>query len=185
MQASIIIGAGFSYVAGLPLTRDIFEDNGHQFTRSKRVQHLFQRVIEEWQAWKKNNEGANTEQWLAHLYSNFQLGGVSWEQAVQLLLARLVKIETAQDKPIGKREHTKMYRHGITKPGACEVHKQFWHFLRQQFEIKSIVTTNYDILIEQEFREGPAKRRLAPLCYYGGLHRPQYVKRVIDLVLQL
>jgi hypothetical protein len=40
----------------------------------------------------------------------------------------------------------------------------------------SIVTTNYDILVEQGLRHRPMRRPFSPGCFYGGLPQPQILK---------
>lgn len=48
----LILGAGFSHVAGIPLTREIF--NTDVFVVSKRSEKRFEAVWGVWQKWKKS-----------------------------------------------------------------------------------------------------------------------------------
>lgn len=169
MIASAILGAGFSSVAGLPLTKDLFDEL--PIAKSKRAQREYQEVLTAWSWWKENNPDGNAELWLRSLYDNrwFSTLGTTWENALDFAMARLVKIG------VGTKA---AYFHGICTSSDNEIHKTFWKTLRKKFVLKQVITMNYDILAEQGLRDEYTKERRPPICYYGGFPYQQVVKKV-------
>ncbi|MBV8858475.1 MAG: hypothetical protein JOZ02_16195 [Acidobacteria bacterium] len=174
MIASVILGAGFSYVAGLPLTKDLFETSILPSTKSDKAKRNHEEVMAAWKVWKKENPEGNAEQWLRLLYENrgFALLGTTWENALNFAMARLVKL------PPGRNA---AYYHGITTCIDNEVHKDFWEKIRGAFTLKYVVSMNYDILAEQGLKCQYSKERVAPICYYGGFQWQQVVKKMTDV----
>jgi hypothetical protein len=68
MITSVILGAGFSYVAGLPLTKELFATSTPPSTKSDRAKRNHEEVMAAWRVWKKDNPEGNAEQWLRLLY---------------------------------------------------------------------------------------------------------------------
>jgi hypothetical protein len=66
--------------------------------------------------------------------------------------------------------------HGITTSVASSDHREFWTVARQRCDLRYVVTTNYDILVEQGLKERYSEHRTAPLCHYGGFPARQIVK---------
>jgi|ERR1051326_3945021 hypothetical protein len=120
---------------------------------------------------KGNNDDGNAEQWLRLLYDNrwFSTLGTTWENALDFAMARLVKIGAGTKAA---------YFHGICTSSDNEIHKRFWKMLRSRFVLKYVVTMNYDILAEQGLREEYTKERRPPICYYGGFHYQQVVRKI-------
>jgi SIR2-like domain len=56
------------------------------------------------------------------------------------------------------------------------VHQKFWDSLFRVTRDISVITTNYDILVERVVRHRPMRRPLSPGCFYSGLARPQILK---------
>jgi hypothetical protein len=56
------------------------------------------------------------------------------------------------------------------------VHREFFRALLTAADDLSIITTNYDLLIERSLRHRLMRRPPSPGCYYGGLPRPQELK---------
>ncbi len=171
----LILGAGFSYSGGLPLTKDLFNEiPDSPFTEDKKK---YERVQN---AWKQSNCNStlNTEQWIKNIFIQqslpFENGeNVTWDDVLDFLLARLVKI------PKGSHSH---YFHGITTSVLSEIHRNFWMSIRSKYSIKNIITTNYDILIEQGLKTQYSKHRQPPICYYGGHNYFTSVRKMRDLV---
>jgi hypothetical protein len=51
MIATAILGAGFSSVAGLPLTKDLFEEL--PLAKSERARKEYEEVFAAWSSWKR------------------------------------------------------------------------------------------------------------------------------------
>jgi len=177
LKTTAILGAGFSRAAGLPLTRDLFETTELPRALSPEAAERHRQVLHAWRTWSSKNPGKNAERWLAELYA---LRGAealthltSYQDAIDFALARLVRL------PPGKNTH---YYHGITTSVDCETHRLFWQALIRDFQLEAVVTTNYDILVEQGLREKYSSHRNKPLFHYGGFPYTQYVRKMTNVV---
>lgn len=173
-QIAVILGAGFSHAAGLPLLGDLFSTTDTPKSRSKALHEDNLDVLWAWNAWCRGNPEGNAEVWLKHLYDAQGLpsSGVDWEEALRFMLGRLALVG---DSPKAA------YHHGITLAVASPVHRRFWSELLRAFAIRVVVTTNYDILIEQGLRSRYGHTRESPMCYYAGLRCPQVLERLTDV----
>jgi len=177
----VILGAGFSHAAGLPLVRDLF-DLGASSPRaqSKAAQESYEKVRWAFARVQRHDPSLAAESWLAELYRERvnplqeMLFGTRWDDAIRYALARLIAL------PKGSNAH---YYYGIGT-GACHpIHKEFWERAENELGVKYIVTLNYDILIEQALRSSPASRhRAAPRCRYGGFQHIQSVRKMTNVV---
>jgi hypothetical protein len=95
----------------------------------------------------------------------------SW--AVELVAAVLATPRGDDAKGILGRYHGR-----ITQPSWCPIHTYFFSSVLKFFSYFSVVTTNYDLLIERSLRHRPMKRVFGPGFYYGGIERPQTLKGV-------
>src|SRR6202040_290832 len=66
------------------------------------------------------------------------------------------------------------YSNRVNRPSQYAIHRQFWDTILGKTNDLTVVTTNYDILIERALRHRPMRR--SPGCFYGGLPRPQHLK---------
>ena len=174
MIATAILGAGFSHVAGLPLTKELFDTLDVPRTKSEKAKRNHEEVMIAWQSWKKANPNLNAEQWLRLLYDHrgFDLYGTSWDKALDFAMSRLVNL------PPGRNA---AYYHGITTSVENQDHRDFWATIRGKFSLKYVVTMNYDILAEQGLKDHYGKERTPPICYYGGFPWQQVVKKMTDV----
>jgi hypothetical protein len=176
LRATVILGAGFSKAAGLPLTRELFEIDTPPLSVSKRATSRFHEVREAWTRWKREHDG-DGEAWLADLYrcgtSAMETHGTTWEAALQVALSRLI-VTTKRAKKVP-------FFHGVTSPNRNAAHQQFWMEVRRAFDVQAIVTMNYDLLAEQALKEVDDSKRRAPVCYYGGHPVPQFVQKMVRL----
>src|SRR5215213_7608091 len=92
-SAAVILGAGFSYIAGLPLTRDLFAPASEKpESRSKLSAQKHEDVRLAFNRALSQEPGLSAEQWLARLYSDrenvFQpmITGTRWEDAIRYAL---------------------------------------------------------------------------------------------------
>ncbi|MGC1415463.1 MAG: SIR2 family protein [Candidatus Acidiferrum sp.] len=179
METAVILGAGFSRVAGLPLTRNLFEmGEGLPRFQSATAENSHREVFRAYQSWRQTHPDANAEQWLRELYDFRDDGlqqisqGTTWSKAIRFALARLV------DLPAGKNSH---YYHGICTPFCDAVHRRFWDLVEIRFGVRVVVSLNYDILVEQALHSGNTQHRSAPRCYYGGFQYVQVVRKMTDV----
>lgn len=164
--AVLIAGAGWSHVAGLPLTRRLFDDS-LPIPASKAAQGRFIRVRNAFEAWRQRATDSDAEIFLATLFDGS--GPVPWSWAVEYIAARLAT-------PIwGDRIAHKSVRYGqrLTVPTYCETYRSFLRELATSYQVIGVVTTNYDILLERTIRERPVRGWPLPGFHYGGLPRPQ------------
>jgi hypothetical protein len=176
-KAAIILGAGFSYVAGLPLTKDLFSDSILPRAFSKLAEKRNRLVQDAWKQWTTITGLRNAEIWLRDIHTNsYKPPNINFEDVIAYLGGKLVIL------PKGKMR-TLPYFNGITRSVSCEIHRHFWSTLRSILDLKYVVTMNYDILAEQGLRNSYVKYhgRSAPICHYGGFPIPQYVRMMTNM----
>ena len=61
-STAVILGAGFSHVAGLPLANDLF--NSDVLVTSKAAERRYTAVLDGWQTWKSTHRDQGPEQFL-------------------------------------------------------------------------------------------------------------------------
>jgi hypothetical protein len=180
MLTSVILGAGFSYVAGLPLAKDLI--TARVFIPSGSFEKRRASVLQAWEEWREKNPDGGSEQFLSELYKfnqlsplelykSNQISPVPWQWAVELIAAVLATPIPA-DFPVN---YNPRYSGRITAPVRVELHKDFWDIILQ-FRIAGLITTNYDILAERGLRYRQMKRIKRPGFYYGGVQPPQLLK---------
>jgi hypothetical protein len=174
-STTLFIGAGFSKAGGLPLTKELFDEipTGPY----SELKNMYRNVQDSWNSFHISYPKISVEEWIKSIYTNRDnlpefIYGISWEDVQDFILARLVNL------PHGKNSH---YYYGVTTCVDNEVHRIFWPFILKKFDIKNIVTTNYDILIEQGLKKEYNDHREPPLCYYGGYPYLQKVRKLLDV----
>jgi len=166
-RACCIIGAGYSYVAGLPLTRDLFSTDVDVV--SDAAGYRFRAVWEDYRRWQDENPPQNPEEYLADLYGNIlRRLAPRFTWAVELIAAVLATPRGPDLRPISPR-----YGVRVINPSHCAAHANFWRVVMSPFDEVGVVTTNYDLFVERSLRHRPMRRGFGPGCYYGGLPRPQ------------
>jgi hypothetical protein len=168
-SAAVILGAGFSYVAGLPLARDLL--TCPVIVPSDQAAREWATLSSVFRRWQHENPEHGPEQFLAHLKDAVgSWDGVLWPAAVRRVAAALGL--TAADVIPGRERYSNM----VTRPYRCESHRLFWDFVLTSFRVTGVVTTNYDLLAERGLRHQPTVRPpIRPGCHYGGFPRPQYL----------
>jgi hypothetical protein len=172
MNVACIIGAGYSFVAGLPLTNDLF--NVDVTILSESVQKRFNRVWRDYHAWRTANPDKNLEQYLQALYENrfgFYLSP-PFSHAVELVA---VALATTLDVPTKYRD-TRYGNSRLIYPSKNSAHRALWNTIVSSFTNVGVVTTNYDLFIERSLRHRPMKRGFGTGFYYGGLKQPQLLQ---------
>ena len=178
--AAVVLGAGFSYVGGLPLTRDLFDISAPLPQAQSKAAHESYETVRWAFARARASDGSLTaEGWLAQLYAERanplqeMLFRTTWDNAVRYALARLVTL------PRGSNAH---YYYGIGTYHCHPVHQQFWERVEREFAVRYIVSLNYDILVEQALHDTPSDHRAAPRCRYGGFQHVQAVRKMRNVV---
>ena len=164
--------AGFSYVASVPLARDLFSPN-YVVTLSARAERTFSDLLSLYSTWRNQNSAKHAEEFLGELYDSYtKTGTPMWRAAVEYIG---VVIASAGTPPASFNRNSR-YSNRINRPATVESHRSFWANVTGSFENVAVVTTNYDILIEQALRHRPFKRPKSPGCLYGGLPQPQILR---------
>jgi len=179
MDAAVILGAGFSYIAGLPLTRELFAGSEFPIAQYDSSLQSHKGVKSAFENWARNTPTANAEDWLTELYTEREnplramIHGTTWEEALRFALARLIV-----DLPKGKNTP---YYYGISTYRCHPIHERFWKKVTADFSPSFIVSMNYDILPEQALHFNTSSHRSAPRCYYGGFQYNQTVRKMTDV----
>jgi len=170
--ACCIIGAGYSYAGGLPLINELFEEKVLMASRGSR--RRFEEVWRDYDIWRVDNPERDAEEYLRDIYEHFmKRPAPPFAWAVELIEAVLATPRGQDVKPINRRYAVRM-----TRPFRCESHSAFWQTVLSLFGKVSIVTTNYDLLIERCLRHRRIKRSAMPGFFYSGLARPQIARGV-------
>jgi len=139
---------------------------------SNRSHKRFRAIREHYDDWQCRHPLDYPEQYLGALLAGL-LGpnAPRWQWAVEYVGA---VIASAGTPPISLNRDPR-YSNRVNRPSDCAVHQMFWNVVLANAEQLSVLTTNYDILIERALRHRPMKRPPSPGCFYGGLPRPQYL----------
>jgi hypothetical protein len=164
-SVSVILGAGFSYVAGLPLAKDLL--NSEALITSKKAEERFKKVWDEWNRWSSEHPDKTSEQFLTAVY-NGDIENVPWSWAVELIAVTLACPLTHDIGAFNLR-----YAGRVTKPIGIPIQDAFWDIIIKKYNLIAVVTTNYDILAERGLRYRPMKRPYRPGFIYGGIASPQ------------
>jgi hypothetical protein len=174
MRSSIVclLGAGFSYVAGVPLARDLLKLNW-LITMSERSRRRFLIVREHYENWQKDHPREYPEQYMGLVYTqNAGPNAPKWDWIVEYVCAVIASVGT----PPASLNRNPRYSNRVNRPFHCAAHQQFWSALFSITRDVSVITTNYDILVERVLRHRTMRRPSSPGCFYGGLARPQILR---------
>jgi len=164
----VILGAGFSYVAGLPLAKDLFDSEF--LVPSKAAEQRFEAVLQGWRAWQSLHPEHGPEQFLTDVYRSPKIT-LPWPWVTEVVAAVL-----ATPLPRDRGAYQTRYAGRITRPVNVPEHDAFWDVVVSSFAVVAVVTTNYDLLAERGLRHRPMRRTERPGIHYGGLIRPQILK---------
>ena len=155
---TVFLGAGFSTVAGLPLASELFSDQ--PYTDILLREHMVQRVLNGWDDWQ-DRRGGTPEQYLTHLE---RLGNRQWREAVWYVALSLtlqtpgVRFSGAKPSIIG---------HSMALTTTSVSHELFWNAIFCHTENVTVLTTNYDVLVERALRPEPKPSLRRPGFHYG------------------
>jgi len=170
MEATIFLGAGFSRIAGLPLTSELFKSD--IYAPSPSALSRIEKVLGTWEKWHKENPEENAEQFIGHIFdlSKSSSSPIHWKWVVEVIAA---SIATPRGPDAGS--YNRRYAGRITSPIKCREHQLFWKIVNK-VHIRGVISTNYDIVIERGLRHREMMRNRMPGIFYGGLDKPQLLK---------
>jgi len=164
---ALFLGAGFSHPCGVPLASQLFDEEP-QVDRIVRAR-LVRRVLDGWHVWR-NRTGGQPEEYLGHLASSWESAAVHgrvWQDAVWYVALRIA-LKMGELQMVGARPT--LVRHTLNRTTHCTIHEDFWDaiFARSRSpQHVSVITTNYDVLIERGLRLIPRPRVHRPGFNYG------------------
>lgn len=166
MRLVILLGAGFSALAGSPRTNELFDKV--PTPRSRWSQECSEAVVEAYHIWRETNPEAPAERFLSWARGYTAAGLVSplWKEVVKFIGLRLTEDYLADDPRHGGAIQ---WKHSVLKDNKERPHKEFWTLVLGALPRGSeicVVTTNYDIWVERSLRVGPRPRRLLPGFHY-------------------
>lgn len=155
---TLFLGAGFSYIGGVPIARGLFDEEPEvdRITRER----LVARVLEGWNAWFAEYHGA-PEEYLAYLQD---FGGPAWRDAVWYV-GLVIALRMGRVELVGLNRT--IARHNINRTTGIPAHEAFWSAVFRRTTSVTVLTTNYDILAERGIRHVPRKRIPRPGFHYG------------------
>ena len=154
---AIILGAGFSAVADVPLASQLLE--GRPEVDRLIRQKLVDRVVTKWEAWRTRYNGA-TEQYLAELARTNvkEFHDAAW------FIGLTVALRMGHLRTVGS--NLEITKHNLDRTSDPEL-ENFWTVLFGARTDVSVITTNFDILTERGLRYVPRPRAKRPGFHYG------------------
>jgi hypothetical protein len=140
---------------------------------SERSRQRFLRVEQHYERWQREHPTEYPEQYMELVYT--QRAGPNapnWEWVVEYVCAAIASAGT----PPASLNRNPRYFNRVNRTFYCATHQLFWSALFSVNTDVSVLTTNYDILVERELRHRPMRRPRSPGCFYGGIARPQVLK---------
>ncbi len=155
---SIVLGAGFSAPAGVPLASRLFD--ARPVVDKVIREQLVDRVLQRWHQWHAKN-GQSPEEYLAYLQQDF---GRAWLDA-QWYVGLVIALGMGRVELVGMQ--ARITRHNLNRTTRIESHEDFWSTIFRRTEDISVITTNYDILPERGIRHISRPRVQRPGFHYG------------------
>ena len=175
-SVTALLGAGFSAAAGLPMANQIFDDESLPPHKSSERSELLE-VVRDYKSWLAENPDASVEEWLLSVYDNISFDlfaepivNKKWQSALKFLLRRLSENTDADHSP---------YYYGVSRYQSHPNHTKFWDCLISN-GLQSIISLNYDILVERALHTQTDDKKTTPEFTYGGFPHPTYVDKMIN-----
>jgi hypothetical protein len=131
----------------------IFPRRIGSFRLSERSDRRFRAVREHYEDWQRNNPGKFPEQYMGSVYThNAGPNPPPWKWIVEYISAVIASAGT----PPASLNRNPRYSDRVNRPFYCSAHQQFWNALLSVTANVSVITTNYDILVERVLRHRPA-----------------------------
>jgi hypothetical protein len=179
MKTAVILGAGFSAAAGLPLTQHLLGRNPMALqSNGSTLERLNAEAIDAFERWHASNPEGQVEEWFRVLYDGRndpeqeRLQGTTWSKTIRYALSRLA--------PIGKSKVAPYY-YSIARYQCAKVHRAFWDRMEQEWNARVIVSLNYDILAERALHDTSATGATKLLFRYGGMPYNMKARKMTDV----
>jgi hypothetical protein len=144
-KAVCILGAGYSFAAGLPLTANVF--SAPVWFDSEREERTTLAVRRDYLAWIAEHPRSNPEEYLAELLESFPGRPVTFQEAAQAIMIAFSP-SSMQDE---SRHNSRYVAGRITSPLRSRTHRDFWSVILKQLSEIAVVTTNYGVLVHFQF----------------------------------
>ena len=154
---AVVLGAGFSAVANVPLANQLFANRPEVDGVIRR--RLVDRVISRWDAWQSKHKGA-AEEYLAELAES---NAKEFQDAAQFV-GLTIALKMGQLQRVGLK--LKVTKHNLDRRSDPSL-ERFWDALFGNQSDVSVITTNFDILAERGLRHEPRPRAKRPGFHYG------------------
>lgn len=152
-------------------SRDLLAPNWLIIT-SEASRHRFEIVYDDYRKWQQAHPDHFPEQYMGVVYEGRErLTLPRWSWVLEYISVAIAPAGT----PPSSLNRNVRYSNRINRPFQCQAHQEFWATLVNSTGDLSILTTNYDILIERVLRHRVMRQPPSPGCYYGGLTRPQWL----------
>lgn len=184
----LILGAGWSAATGLPLASQLFE-------RAPGLDGPDRDVIDAYEQWQHEHPKRSAEQFIAYAYEGraehvlkslpgspifylddpqlaldltggrtIRRDGVGWSEVAAYLQRRLTA------PTLQPRTHSQVrYRPALLRRTPSAEQARFWNALLEEILVRAIVTTNYDVTIEQTVGITPNAIPGSPGFHYAGI----------------
>ncbi|MGZ3666433.1 MAG: SIR2 family protein [Ktedonobacterales bacterium] len=174
-RAVLFLGAGFCVPAGLPAGKDLFAEE--PIVQSHKAERDIQIALNAFTAWSSEHVNEPAEAFINSVYDAYRSDGFGyaklWGAIVKFLGYRLASPFAAFYRYEG---HSSRALDNINEAYIPEPHQFWWNSLLEQlyegWEL-TVVTTNWDILVERALRPHATTRHpKRPGFHYGfGLER--------------
>lgn len=155
---SVFLGAGFSFIGGVPLASRLFDEQPLVDDVVSR-QRLVGRVLDGWGNWHRRT-GRTPEEYLVHLKES---SSRRWDDAVWYVA--LVVTLGMPGVGVDGQKPTIM-RHTLNRTPRIAAHENFWTAIFKETADVCVLTTNYDILAERGLRMKPRPSLPRPGFHY-------------------
>jgi hypothetical protein len=127
------------------------------YAASATAARRFDRVAREWVAWREGHVDGAAEEFIGEMRHS-----MLWPAVVHFVGARLAEPDHV------RLEHELRYGERITKPSPAPRHHQFLEKVLESYDLRGVVTTNYDLLAERTLRHRVMSGPPRPGFYYPG-----------------
>src|SRR3954451_15442131 len=139
MTSSIacILGAGYSFVAGLPLAKDLFTPFWG-LAKSEASLKRLAAVREHYDDWQLRHPQDYPEQYMGQIFSGaLKDGAPKWEWVVEYVSASIASAGT----PGGSHNTNPRYSNRVNRPLLLDTYRSFWRTLTDVSCDISVLTT--------------------------------------------
>jgi hypothetical protein len=164
-RIAVIVGAGWSKVAGWPDTSGILDEGAHLVTPDQAAR--FRRVWDAYDDWKTTAPNPSGDVFMAEVERG-AVRGMDWPSVVEVVAGTVASMGADRLSRVSPR-----YADSLMRPNQHPSHRAFFAEVFAAGDLAGVVSLNYDLLIEKVLRPYPMRRPPSPGFHYGGLPTPQ------------